>query len=141
MQLTLNGKNIDITDAIRDYVNEKLGRIVKHNAQVMNIKTTLSVNKNPRVKKNNTAEVTCFLNGATIKIKEDAETMYAAIDLLADRLDRQVRETKGKLIKKGKASGESIRITGFEEEAASEEETTEEETVEEAINIKLESEL
>lgn len=106
----------------------------------MNIKTTLSVNKNPSVKKNCTAEVTCFLNGAVIKIREDAETMYAAIDLLSDRLDRQVKEEKEKLITKSKSSGESIRITEIEEEVP-EEETEEEEVSEETIKIELESEL
>ena len=140
MQLTLNGKNIDITDALRDYVNEKLDRIVKHNSQIMNLKVTISVNKNPSVKKNNTAEATCFLNGAVIKIKEDAETMYAAIDLLTDRLDRQVRETKAKLVQKSKAASESIRTNSLEEEVVVEEES-EEETEEEAgetINISFE---
>ncbi len=128
MNLTINGKNIDITEAIKDYVNEKIGRIVKHNGQIMNIKITLSVNKNPSVKKNNTAEVVCFLNGSVVKIKEDAESMYAAIDLLADRLDRQVRELKEKLIKS--KSGKSIRTNSEElmEEIPEEAEETEEVT-------------
>ena len=140
MQLTLNGKNIDITGALRDYVNEKLDRIIKHNSQIMNLKITLSVTKNPSVKKSNTAEATCFLNGAVIKIKEDAETMYAAIDLLSDRLDRQVRETKAKLVQKSKSANESIRTSGLEEEEVLEEEE-EEELSEDTINIALEEEL
>lgn len=123
MNYTLNGKNIQITDAIKDYVNEKLERIIKHNNQIMNIKVTLSVTKNPSVKKNNTAEVVCFLNGSVVKITEDAESMYAAIDLLADRLDRQVKDVKEKLIKS--KSGESIRTNSVEEPV--EEEFAEEE--------------
>ena len=121
MRLALNGKNIDLTQPIRDYVEEKIGRIVKHNNQIMNIKVNLSVTKNPSVKKNHIAEVTCFLNGSVIKIKEDAESMYAAIDLLADRLDRKVKENKEKLL--SHKTGKSIR-TELEpaEEAISEEE-------------------
>jgi putative sigma-54 modulation protein len=129
MQLTLNGKNIDITAALRSYVNEKLERIVKHNGQIMNVKVTLSVNKNPSVKNNSTAEVTCFLNGAAVKITECAETMYAAIDLLADKLDRRVRETKKKLVGKGKHTSESIRVTAIEEEAEGGEDEEEAESV------------
>ncbi|HSA06527.1 MAG TPA: ribosome-associated translation inhibitor RaiA [Candidatus Gastranaerophilales bacterium] len=133
MQITLNGKNIDVTNALKDYVNEKFDRILKHNGQIMNLKVTLNVNKNPSVKNNNTAEVTCFLNGSVIKIKEDAETMYAAIDLLSDRLDRQVREIKEKLINKTKSTNESIRTSGAEEELIEETEEEEEEAV--ASNI------
>ena len=137
MQITLNGKNIDITNAIRDYVNEKFDRVIKHNGQIMNMKVTLSVTKNPSVKKNCTAEANCFLNGSVIKVKENAETMYAAIDLLADRLDRQVREIKEKEVKKSKSTTASIRTTGIEAEEVLEEEE-EEEIPAEAIKIELE---
>lgn len=125
MQLTLNGKNIEITNALRNYATEKLERIVKHNGQIMNLKVTLSVTKNPSVKNCNIAEATCFYNGTAIKIKESAETMYAAIDLLADRLDRRVKEMKAKIAQKGKQSYESIRITSVEETTDEEEEETE----------------
>lgn len=120
MRLTLNGRNIEITKAIRDYVEEKVGRIVKHNAQIMEIKVTLSVTKNPSVKKNHTAEVTCFLNSSIIKIKEDAESMYASIDLLADRLDRKVKENKERLI--NHKTGKSIRTEVQPEEVFEEDE-------------------
>lgn len=125
MQLTLNGKNIDITDAIRNYVKEKIERTVKHNGQIRNIRVTLSVTRNPSVKKSHTAEVTCFLNGVTLKVKEDAETMYAAIDLLADRFDRRVRESKEKLVGKSKHQTESIRNTLVEEEVFDDEDEEE----------------
>lgn len=142
MNLTLNGKNINITDAIKAYVNEKIGRIVKHNGQIMNIKITMSVNKNPSVKNNNTAEVVCFVNGSVIKIRENAESMYAAIDLLADRLDRQARDIKERLIKN--KTGQSIRTNtvqteaeAFEEEAGEEEEFLDQQIV----RIELDSDL
>ncbi len=140
MQITINGKNIDITDALKDYVNEKFEKIIKHNAHIMNLKVTLSVTRNPSVKKNSTAEVTCFLNGSTIKIKEDAESMYAAIDLISDRVDRQVREVKEKLVKKSKSATESIRTNSLESEEVIEEEIAEESPgiPEEAIKIELE---
>ncbi|OGI03709.1 MAG: ribosomal subunit interface protein [Candidatus Melainabacteria bacterium GWF2_37_15] len=141
MNFNLNGKNINITEAIKEYVKEKISRIVKHNGQIMNMKITLSVNKNPSVKKNSIAEVVCFLNGSVIKIKEDAESMYAAIDLLADRLDRQVKNLKEKLIKS--KTGESIRISTPElaEEVAEETEDpgSEEFLHNETVHIELDS--
>ncbi len=140
MQLTLNGKNIEITDAIKTYVNEKIDRVTKHNKQIMSIKVTLNVNKNRSVKKNCTAESTCFLNGSVIKIQETAETMYAAIDLLADKLDRQVKEIKEKIIRKNKSATETIRTGAIEEELEEEieEEETEEEFPEEIVKIEIE---
>ena len=140
MRLTLNGRNIEITKAIRDYVEEKIGRIVKHNNQIMNIKVTLSVTKNPSVKKNHTAEVTCHLNNHIIKISETAESMYASIDLLADRLDRKVKEIKERLMsnKTGKSIRTEIQIEeiGATEEGDEEQFNPEEES---SVIIELES--
>jgi len=139
MRLTLNGRNIEITQAIRDYVEEKIGRIVKHNGQIMNIKVTLSVTKNKSVKNNHTAEVTCFLSSSVIKIKEDAESMYASIDLLADRLDRKVKEIKERLL--AHKTGKSIRIESEPEELLDEEDEEEEiyKGEETSVIIELES--
>jgi len=138
MQLTLNGRKTEITKETRDYVEEKIGRIVKHNGQIMNIKITLSVTKNPSVKKSHTAEVTCFLNGSIIKIKENAESMYASIDLLADRFDRKVKEIKERLI--SYKTGKSIR-TEVQHEEALEEEEEEVFEGETSVIIDLESEI
>lgn len=121
MRITLNGRNIEITQAIRDYVEEKIGRIVKHNNQIINIKVTLVVTKNPSIKKNHTAEVTCLLNHHVIKISEAAESMYASIDLLADRLDRKVKELKERLMPS--KTGKSIRTELQDEESIEDEET------------------
>lgn len=133
MRFVLNGRNIEITPAIKDYVDEKIGRIQKHNGQIMDMEITLAVVKNPSVQNNHYAEATCILNGAKIHVKEEAESMYAAIDLIADKIDRQVKKHKEKIIKgksKMQGAGRSIRtnpITGLvgEEETASVEELEE----------------
>ena len=116
MRLIVNGRNIDITQAIRDYVEEKIGRVTRHNDQIMDAEVTLSVTKNPSVERNHIAEVTCHLNGARLHVKEEAETMYACIDLLADKLDRQVKKHKSRN-SRGKGKG-SIRTTSLAEEEA-----------------------
>ena len=121
MRLNINGRNITITTALRDYVEEKLGRITKHYDHVLNIEVTLGVIKNPSVQDNHFAEVTCSLNGAKIHVHEEAQSMYAAIDLLADKLDRQVKKHKDKTIK-GKSGSGSIRTSSIEEAGDVEEE-------------------
>lgn len=128
MRLIINGRNIDITQALRDYVQEKIGRIVKHNDQIMDMEVTLGVTKNPSVQNNHFCEVTCFLNGAKIHVQEEAQSMYAAIDLLADKLDRQVKKHKEKTMKS--KSGESIRTNNIVSEGMEEEPTPDEDVVE-----------
>ncbi len=137
MRLTINGRNIDITTALREYAEEKIGKILKHNDQIMDIVITLGVIKNPSVQDNHFAEVTCLLNGAKIHVKETAESMYASIDLVANILDRQIKKHKEKL-KSGKLGSNSIRTTP--EEIASEADEDDAELGEDVVKISLEAE-
>lgn len=97
MHIHVNGKNIEITDAIKAYVKEKLGKVVNHYDQIQGIKVILSVIKNPAASGKHVAEVKCTLNsGNVVNVEESAESMYASIDLIADKLDRQVKKVKSK---------------------------------------------
>lgn len=129
MRLTINGRNINVTPALREYVEEKIGRIAKHNDQIMDLVVTLGVTKNPSVQDNHFAEVTCFLNGAKIHVHEEAQSMYASIDLLADKLDRQVKKHKDKILR-GKSGAGSIRLSSVGEIGEEEEPTPDEDILE-----------
>ena len=96
MHIHVNGRNIEITDAIKAYVKEKIGKVTNHYDQIQAIDVVLSVIKNPSAEKNHIAEVECKLNSGRIHCEEKAESMYASIDLLADKLDRQVKKVKDK---------------------------------------------
>ena len=97
MHIHVNGKNIEITDAIKAYVKEKLGKVVNHYDQIQGIKVILSVIKNPAASGKHVAEVICTLSsGNVVHVEESAESMYASIDLIADKLDRQVKKVKSK---------------------------------------------
>ena len=114
MGIIVNGRNIEITDAIKAYTKEKIGKVLTHYDQIQLIEVVLNVIKNPSVSESHTAEVICKMTSGTIKLEETAETMYAAIDLLADKLLRQVEKHKSKTIKGSKAS---IRTDATDEEA------------------------
>jgi len=95
MKLVLQSKNIDITDAIRDYVHQKIEKAVSHFEQLTTeIDINLSVAKNPRIAASQVAEVTIYANGATIRAEEASEDLYASIDLVADKISRQLRKYK-----------------------------------------------
>jgi putative sigma-54 modulation protein len=96
MNLNLSGHHLDITPALRAYVGEKLGRITRHFDHVIDAHVVLSVDK-LRQK----AEVTLHVRGKDIHCECEDQDLYAAIDLLVDKLDRQVLKYKGKRQDKG----------------------------------------
>ena len=92
MNLNLTGHHLDITPAIRDYVTSKLERINRHFENVIDVNVILSVEKLKQK-----AEVTVHLSGKDIYVESIDEDLYAAIDVLADKLDRQVQKHKQKM--------------------------------------------
>ena len=123
MYIHVNGKNIEITEAIKSYVKEKLGKVVNHYDQITGMDVILSVIKNPAATGKHVAEVSCKTNTGVIRCEESAESMYESIDLLADKLDRQVKKFKDRSLYSDKAT---IRITDVSEsESEAEEEAIE----------------
>ena len=120
MHIYVNGKNIEITDAIKAYAKEKIGKVANHYDQIEGIDVMLTVIKNPSVAENHTAEVTCKLTSGSVHVTETAESMYASIDLVADKLARQVKKFKDKNL--GKSKSDSIRTANLEEEIVETEE-------------------
>lgn len=104
MHIHVNGRNLEITDAIKAYVKEKIGKVANHYDQIQGIEVVLSVIKNPAASGKHVAEVNCKMNTGVIHAEEAADSMYASIDLLADKLDRQVKKYKDKNQEPGKAS-------------------------------------
>lgn len=95
MKLVIQGKNIDITDAIRDYVHQKIEKAVNHfQGFTTEVDVNLSVSRNPRVTPKQTAEVTIYASGSIIRAQESSENLYASIDLVADKISRQLRKYK-----------------------------------------------
>lgn len=91
MNLTITGHHVEVTPAIREYVNTKLDRVIRHFDNVTSVSVILSVEK-LRQK----AEVTLHVRGKDIYVESDDADMYAAIDSMADKLDRQVLKYKAK---------------------------------------------
>ncbi|MCU7835234.1 MAG: ribosome-associated translation inhibitor RaiA [gamma proteobacterium symbiont of Taylorina sp.] len=92
MQTDITGHHIDITDSLRDYVNQKMERVERHFDIVSQAHVILSVEKQRQK-----AEATLTFKGSKVFADAVAEDMYAAIDSLIDKLDRQVKKHKEKL--------------------------------------------
>lgn len=91
MNLTITGHHVEVTPAIREYVTNKLDRVIRHFDNVTSVTVILSVEK-LRQK----AEVTLHVRGKDIYVESDNGDMYAAIDTMVDKLDRQVVKHKEK---------------------------------------------
>ncbi len=91
MQITISGRQVDITEPLRSYAEEKIGKIEKHFDHVTTSNIVLQVEKTRHL-----AEATIHAKGATLHANAEGEDMYAAIDTLADKLDRQVIKHKEK---------------------------------------------
>ena len=95
MNLNVSGHHLDVTPAIRTYVQSKIGRVTRHFDHVIDAHVILTANK---VKQK--AEVTLHVRGKDLHCESEEADLYAAIDLLADKLDRQVLKYKDKLYDK-----------------------------------------
>jgi len=92
MNLSVTGHHIEVTDPLKDYVEEKMEKLERHFDQVTDIHVILNVEKLRQQ-----AEATIDLTGTRIHAEAENEDMYAAIDALIDKLDRQVLKHKEKL--------------------------------------------
>jgi len=92
MQISLSGHHVEITDSMRNYVNEKIGKLERHFDQALDIHVVLTVEK-----LRHKAEATLHVSGNSLHADSVQEDMYAAIDGMVDKLDRQGKKVKEKL--------------------------------------------
>jgi putative sigma-54 modulation protein len=97
MNLTISGHHLEVTPSLREYVLTKLDRVTRHFDQVVDINVLLSVEKQKEKERRQKAEVTLHVKGKDIFVETANEDLYAAIDDLMDKLDRQVCRHKEKL--------------------------------------------
>ena len=110
MNLTISGHHLDVTPALREYVLTKLDRVTRHFDQVVDVSVLLTVEKLREKERRQKAEVTLHTKGKDIFIEQSNEDMYAAIDQLMDKLDRQVCRHKDKLQNHHHESSKRIEV-------------------------------
>lgn len=93
MQLNISGHHVDLTPALKDYVTDKFQRLERHFDHISNCQVTLEVEKVRQI-----AEATMHVIGGEIHAKAENGDMYAAIDGLVDKLDRQILKHKEKTV-------------------------------------------
>src|SRR4051794_40736029 len=103
MNYNVRGENIEVTPAIREYVEKKIGKLDRY----FNNTPDANVLVNLKVRSNNTAkvEVTIPMSNLVLRAEEENDDMYAAIDLINDKLERQIRKHKTKVNRKLRSNG------------------------------------
>jgi len=112
MKFIIHGKNVEVTDALREYVEEKLGRVEKFSRHILEMNVELSVAKNPRIKDNQQVTVTTSVNGLMLRAEESSVNMYAAIDLVGDKLERQLKKYERKRNNRQNQVKTSVAMSG-----------------------------
>lgn len=117
MRITVKGKNIAVTPALRQYVEKKLSKLERYFDNIDEAITTLSVEKERHI-----VEVTVPLNGGMLlRGEEETNDMYASIDLVVEKLERQIEKYKTKIARKMK-DGKLLDLAPSQEKSAGEEE-------------------
>jgi putative sigma-54 modulation protein len=100
MQINISGHHVDVTSALRTYVSNKMKRIERHFDHMINIHVVLGVEKERQ-----RAEATVQVSGARLFADAEHDDMYAAIDVLCDKLDRQIKKHKERLMDHHRSDG------------------------------------
>jgi putative sigma-54 modulation protein len=96
MRLQVKGKNVEISDSIRRYAEDKLHKLDRQLHDLTQVELELRVEKNPSIAANQVAEATIWTKGPTLRAREASEDMKASIDLLTEKLLRQVEHYRAK---------------------------------------------
>ena len=112
MQLHVKGKNLEVSDTIRDYAERKLAKLEKALHPTTRVEVELAVERNPSVAENQVAEATVWLKGHTLRVRETTRDMKASIDELTEKLLRQVHEERDKKLSKRKVDKHALDAGG-----------------------------
>jgi len=96
MRLQVKGKNLEISDSIRSYAEQKLHKLDRQLGELVQVELELAVEKNPSIRENQVAEATVFTKGHPLRVRSASKDMRASIDGLTEKLLREVKEYQDK---------------------------------------------
>lgn len=96
MRLQVKGKNVEVSDELHRYAEEKLSKLERHLGDATRLELELAVERNPSIPASQVAEATVWTKGPVLRARESSDDMKASIDLLADKLERQARRYREK---------------------------------------------
>ena len=98
MRLQVKGRNLEVSEQIRTYAEEKMGKLDRLVSDPTRVELELAVEKNPSIADNHVAEATVWTKGPVLRARETSSDMKASIDQLAEKLERQVKRYREKRV-------------------------------------------
>lgn len=102
MQIIIKGKNVEITDWLKQYVEKKIGKLDRYLPNISEARVELAVQKTKSASDRQVAQITLRSNGTILRAEEKSDDMFASIDAVADKMHRQVARFKGKRVRRGR---------------------------------------
>ena len=117
MQLIIQGKNIEVTDRLGEYIEKKVGKLDRYLPTMTEARVELSVESAKSAKDRQVAQLTVRSKGTLLRAEERSADMFTSIDAIVDKMYRQIVRYKGKRYGRGRGPGEIPPVEEFEEEA------------------------
>lgn len=95
MNINIRGKHIELTDALKEYVMKRVGKLAKYSDEFMDVQVTLLVERD-----RHRVEVTAPINGIILRGEEETEDMYSSIDMVVEKLERQIDKYRTRINKR-----------------------------------------
>jgi len=99
MEIKIRGQNLELTDKIKSHSKERMNKLTKYFDHIIEAEIELIAEKNPSISDSQTAEVTLFTKGHVLRAKESSSDIFASIDLVGSKLERQLKKYKEKMYK------------------------------------------
>ena len=116
MQLMIQGKNIEVTDRLQEYIDKKVGKLDRYLPTITEARMELSVEGAKSAKDRQVAQLTLWSKGTLLRAEERTADMFTSIDAVVDKMYRQIVRYKGKRYGRGRGTGEPPPVEEFEEE-------------------------
>jgi putative sigma-54 modulation protein len=110
VRLQVKGKNVEVTDSLKTYAQEKLGKLDKHLNAATRLELELAVERNPSISENQIAEATVWTKGPILRARESSPDMRASIDQLVEKLERQAQRYRDKRRRHGRNHGNGPQV-------------------------------
>ncbi|UCE26632.1 MAG: ribosome-associated translation inhibitor RaiA [Candidatus Coatesbacteria bacterium] len=104
MNLRITGTNVDVTDAIKDYIRKKLKKVTKYLRDIIEIHVTVKQERYQQI-----CEITILAGHITVRGEGDTADLYASVDLAVERIEKQIRRYRGKLISRRHRGADSVQ--------------------------------
>ena len=116
MQLIIQGKNMEVTDRLQEYIEQKVGKLDRYLPTISEARIELSVEGAKSAKDRQVAQLTVRSKGTFLRAEERTADMFASIDAIVDKMYSQIVRYKGKRYGRGRGPGEMPPVEEFEEE-------------------------